>query len=104
MLKERMAKMHRELYGDYKEFTGVNMTIEQMYNTSVLKKIDKAEAKAEARIAKFEAKIEVKVAKAEKRAFSQGLVQAAKAMKAAGEAVSKIMNYTGLSRREIMAL
>jgi len=105
MLKERMAKMHRELYGGYKEFTGVNMTIEQMYNTSVLKKIDRAEARAEAmaearadaRIAKAEAEIEAKV---EKRAIAQ----VAKAMKAAGDTVSKIMRCTKLSRREIMAL
>jgi hypothetical protein len=32
------------------------------------------------------------------------LSQAAKAMKAGGEAMDKIMRYTGLSRREIMAL
>jgi len=93
MLKERMAKMHRELYGGYKEFTGVDMTIEQMYNTSVLKKIDRAEAKAEARAEAMAAK-----------AKEESLTQVAKAMKAAGEAVGKIMDYTGLSRRKIMAL
>jgi len=93
MLKERMSKMHRELYGGYKEFTGVNMTIEQMYNKSVLKKIDEVEARIEARA---EAIAEAKVEKS--------LSRAAKAMKDAGEAVSKIMHYTGLSRRKIMAL
>jgi len=82
MLKERMSKMHSELYGGYKEFSMVDMTIEQMYNESVLKKIDEAEAKAKARA---EARI-------------------AKAMKAAGDTVSKIMRCTGLSRRAIMAL
>ena len=86
MLKERMSKMHSELYGGYKEFSVVDMTIEQMYNESVLKKIDEAEAKAE------------------KRGLSQGITKVAKAMKDAGEAVSKIMDYTGLSRRKIMAL
>jgi len=93
MLKERMSKMHRELYGGYKEFTGVNMTIEQMYNESALKKIDEAEARLEARA---EAIAEAKV---EKR-----LSQVAKAMKATGDTVSKIMCCTGLSRRKIMAL
>jgi len=78
--------MHSELYGSYKEFSVVDMTIEQMYNESVLKKIDEAEAKAE------------------KRGLSQGLTQAAKAMKAAGDTVSKIMHCTGLSHRKIMAL
>jgi len=93
MLKERMIKMHSELYGSYKEFSVVDMTIEQMYNESVLKKIDEAEARA---------------AKAEKRGISQGLTQgltqAAKAMKDAGDTVSKIMHCTGLSRRKVMAL
>jgi len=93
MLKERMRKMHSELYGSYKEFSMVDMTIEQMYNESVLKKIDEAEARVDA-----------VAAKAEKRGLSQGITQVAKAMKDAGEAVSKIMDYTGLSRRKIMAL
>jgi len=82
MLKERMSRMHRELYGGYKEFSGVDMTLKQMYNESIFKKIDDAEAKAE------------------KRAFCQ----VAKAMKSAGDTVSKIMRCTGLSRRKIMAL
>jgi len=86
MLKERISKMHRELYGGYKEFSGVDMTLKQMYNESIFKKIDEAEAKAE------------------KRGISRGLTQAAKAMKDAGDTVSKIMRCTGLSRREIMAL
>ncbi|MCL2283951.1 MAG: hypothetical protein FWC26_11610 [Fibromonadales bacterium] len=54
------------------------MTLKQMYNKSVLKKLDDAEAK--------------------------GIGQVAKAMKAAGETVSKIMDYTGLSRRKIASL
>ncbi|MCL2282422.1 MAG: hypothetical protein FWC26_03800 [Fibromonadales bacterium] len=93
MLQERMSNMHSRLYGGYKEFREDNMTIEQMYNKSVLKKIDDAEARAEARA---EAKAELK---AEKR-----ISQVAKAMKTAGEAIDKIMNYTGLSRRKIAAL
>jgi len=78
MLKGRMANMHSELYGGYKEFSGVDMTLKQMYNTSVFKKMDDAKA--------------------------EGIMQVAKAMKAAGEAVDKIMNYTGLSRRKITSL
>ncbi len=40
------------------------------------------------------------IAKAEKRSLSR----TARAMKKGGEAIDKIMRYTGLSRREIMAL
>jgi len=36
--------------------------------------------------------------------LSQGITQVAKAMKDAGDTVSKIMHCTGLSRRKIMAL
>ena len=121
MLKERMSKMHSELYGGYKEFSMVDMTIEQMYNESVLKKIDEAEARLEARAeARAEARLEARaearaeamaearanarIAEAEKRYLTQGITQVAKAMKDAGETVSKIMDYTGLSRRKIMAL
>ncbi|MCL2260824.1 MAG: hypothetical protein FWC15_05650 [Fibromonadales bacterium] len=101
MLKERMAKMHRELYGGYKEFTGVNMTLEQMYNTSVLKKIDEAEARA-AKAEKLG--LNKGFSKGLNQGLTQGLTQAAKAMKDAGDTVSKIMRCTGLSRRKIMAL
>jgi len=59
--------------------------------TGIDEAIDKAVAKA--------ARTEAKLVKAEKR-----LSRTAKAMKAGGEAVDKIMRYTGLSRREIMAL
>ncbi|MCL2281959.1 MAG: hypothetical protein FWC26_01415 [Fibromonadales bacterium] len=38
------------------------------------------------------------------KGITQGTSQVAKAMKVAGETVSKIMDYTGLSRREIAAL
>ena len=97
--------MHSELYGSYKEFSVVDMTIEQMYNESVLKKIDEAEARLEA---KLEARAEARAVKAEangeKRGLTQGLTQAAKAMKDAGDTVSKIMHCTGLSRRKVMAL
>jgi predicted transposase/invertase (TIGR01784 family) len=36
--------------------------------------------------------------------INQGLSKTAAAMKAGGEAIDKIMRYTGLSRREIMGL
>ena len=78
--------MHSVLYGGYEEFTEVDMTLKQMHESSSLRTIEKAEAKAEI--------------KAEKRTTSK----IAKAMKASGEAISKIMSYTGLSRREIAAL
>ena len=42
--------------------------------------------------------------RAEKRGEKRGISQTAKAMKATGDTVSKIMRCTGLSRREIMAL
>ena len=89
--------MHSRLYGRYKEFRESNMTLKQMYNKSVLKKLDDAEARAEAKAVKAEAK-------GEKRGLTQGLTQVAKAMKATGDTVSKIMSCTGLSRREISAL
>jgi len=38
------------------------------------------------------------------KGMTKGLTQAAKAMKATGDTISKIMRCTGLSRREIMAL
>ena len=109
MLQERMSNIHSKLYGRYKEFRESNMTLKQMYNKSVLKKIDDAEARAEARAeAKAEAKVAKAEAQAEKRGLTQGMAQGisqvAKAMKAAGDTVSKIMSCTGLSRREISAL
>ena len=94
MLKGRMSNIHSELYGGYKEFTEVDMTLEQMYKTSVFKKMEDAEAKGEKRGLK----------QGMSQGINQGLTQAAKAMKAAGDTVSKIMRCTGLSRREITAL
>ena len=56
----------------------------------------------------FEEELEVRVDEAtrigEAKGLSQGLIQAAKAMKASGEAMSKIIRYTGLSRSEIASL
>jgi len=78
MLLRRLLNMHRELYGQYKEFVEVDMTLKKLVEVDVYKA----------------------VAKAEKR----GVSRTAKAMKAGGEAIDKIMHYTGLSRREIMAL
>jgi len=86
MLLRRLLNMHRELYGQYKEFVEVDMTLKKLVEVDVYKAVDKAVAKAEV--------------KTEKRVISR----TAKAMKAGGEAISKIMLYTGLSRREIMGL
>jgi len=80
MLLRRLLNM--ELYGKYPEFTEVDMTLKELADTDIDEAIDKAVAKAERR----------------------GLTQTAKAMKKGGEAIDKIMRYTGLSRREIMAL
>ena len=88
MLLRRLLNMNLELYGKYREFVEVDMTLKQLVDTGIDEAIDKAVAKTAAR-----------AAKAEKR-----LSRTAKAMKAGGEAMDKIMRYTGLSRREIMAL
>ncbi|MDR2593554.1 MAG: hypothetical protein LBC87_02135 [Fibromonadaceae bacterium] len=82
MLLRRLLNMNLELYGKYKEFVEVGMTLKQLADTGIDEAIEKAEAKAK--------KI--------------GISQTAKAMKAGGEAMDKIIRYTGLSRREIMAL
>ncbi len=99
MLLRRLLNMNLELYGEYREFVEVDMTLKQLVYTGIDEAIDKAVAKAEAKLAKAEAK----AAKAEAKA-SLSLKRFAKAMKAGGEAMDKIMRYTGLSRREIMAL
>jgi hypothetical protein len=78
MLLRRMLSMHRELYGSRKEFVEVDMRIEKLVEVEVYKAVDKAEKKSQ--------------------------IKFAKAMKAGGEAMDKIMRYTGLSRRKIMAL
>jgi len=104
MLLRRLLNMNLELYGNYPEFVEVDMTLKQLVDTGIDEAIDKAVAKAEARV---EAKAEARVAKAEAKlakAESRSQKQFAKAMKAGGEAMDKIMRYTGLSRREIMAL
>jgi len=88
--------MNLELYGEYPEFVEVDMTLKQLVYTGIDEAIDKAVAKAEA-------KAEARVAKAEAKA-EKVISRTAKAMKAGGEAMDKIMRYTGLSRREIMAL
>jgi len=64
--------------GIYKEFVEVDMTLKKLVEVDVYKAVEKAE--------------------------KRGVSRTAKAMKAGGEAISKIMRYTGLSRREIMAL
>jgi len=94
LLLGRLSDMYSELYGDYEEFTDMDARLKKFADTSWSRTWDEGIAKAEA--------------KAEKRGISQGinqgLLQAAKAMKASGEAMSKIMRYTGLSRREVIAL
>jgi len=90
MLLRRLLNMNLELYGKYREFVEVDMTLKQLVDTGIDEAIDKAVNKA------------VTKTKAETKSRSQK--QFAKAMKAGGEAMDKIMRYTGLSRREIMAL
>jgi len=82
MLLRRLSNMNLELYGKYPEFTEVDMTLKKLVYTGIDEAIDKAEAKTEKRV----------------------ISRTAKAMKSGGEAIDKIMRYTGLSRREIMAL
>jgi hypothetical protein len=103
MLLRRLLNMNLELYGKYPEFTEVDMTLKKLVETGIDEAIDKAVAKAEVKAEKAEAKAEraeAKIAMTE----SRSLKRFAKAMKAGGEAIDKIMRYTGLSRREIMAL
>jgi len=99
-----LLSMNLELYGEYPEFVEVDMTLKQLVDTGIDEAIDKAVDKAVAKaVTKAEAKAEARVAKAEAKA-EKVISRTAKAMKAGGEAMSKIMRYTGLSRREIMAL
>jgi hypothetical protein len=67
-----------ELYGEHNEFVEVNMRLEKLVKTGIPELVAETEKKS--------------------------LSKTAKAMKAGGEAIDKIMRYTGLSRREIMAL
>jgi hypothetical protein len=78
MLFRRLLNMNMELYGNYPEFKEVDMTLKDLADTDIDEAIDKAERR--------------------------GISQTAKAMKKGGEAIDKIMCYTGLSRREIAAL
>jgi len=94
MLLRKLLNMNLELYGKYPEFTEVDVTLKKLVETGIDEAIDKAVDKA---VAKAEVK-------AEKKGVNLGLSRTAKAMKAGGEAIDKIMRYTGLSRREIMAL
>ena len=106
MLLRRLLNMNLELYGDYPEFVEVDMTLKQLVDTGIDEAIDKAVNKA---VAKAVAETKKAVVAETKKAVvaetkSHSLKQFAKAMKAGGEAMDKIMRYTGLSRREIMAL
>jgi hypothetical protein len=105
MLLRRLLNMNLELYGKYPEFTEVDMTLKKLVETGIDEAIDKAVAKAEANMKKLvETGIDEAIEKAEVKAEKRGLSRTAKAMKVSGEAIDKIMRYTGLSRREIMAL
>jgi len=98
MLFDKLSRLNSELYGKYKGFTEVDMRLEKLAES----RITKAEALGEARgRAEGEAK---GISKGIAQGINQGLLQAAKAMKASGDAISKIIRCTGLSRREIMAL
>jgi hypothetical protein len=106
MLLRRLLNMNRELYGEYKEFTEVDMRLEKLVETGIDEAIDKAVAKAVAIADKKAEKRGLKegIGQGINQGISQGLSQTAAAMKAGGEAIDKIMRYTGLSRREIMGL
>ena len=82
MLFRRLLYMNMELYGQYPEFKEVDMTLKDLADTDIDEAIDKAENRGERR----------------------SLSRTAKAMKKGGEAIDKIMRYTGLSRRQIAAL
>ncbi len=86
MLLRKLSGIYKELYGKHEEFMEADMTIKKLVEASWDDTWDKNTAKVEAKVRKEE----------------KSLV--AKAMKASGEAVDKIMRYTGLSRREIGAL
>jgi len=86
MLLRKLSFIYNELYGKHEEFMEADMTIKKLVEASWDDTWDKNTAKVEA--------------KAERKFKNQ----TAKAMKAGGEAVDKIMRYTGLSRREIGAL
>jgi hypothetical protein len=47
MLLRRLLNMNLELYGKYKEFVEVDMTLKQLVDTGIDEAIEKAEAKAE---------------------------------------------------------
>lgn len=94
MLLRRLLNMNKELYGKHKEFTEVNMRLEKIVETDFVEKWDKAIDKAVAKA----------VASTVAKTQAQSSIQFAKTMKSGGEAIDKIIRYTGLSRRKIMAL
>jgi len=96
MLLRRLLNIYKELYGKHGEFMEADMTLKQIVDEGMgeIWAIDKAIAKAG----------NDPVAKTKAIADTRAKCIIAKAMKAGGEAMDKIMRYTGLSRREIMAL
>jgi hypothetical protein len=82
MLLRQLSTMYIELYGKQNEFMEVDMRLEKLVKSGISELVAETEAKTE----------------------SQSQIKFAKAMKAGGEAIDKIIRYTGLSRREIAAL
>ena len=78
MLRGRMLKMNKELYGEYNEFKEVDMTLKQLL------KVDAWEAR--------------------KQGEKRGVSRTAAKLKSMGFSIAQIIEATGLSRREISAL
>jgi hypothetical protein len=101
MLLRKLLNMNLELYGQYPEFKEVDMTLKQVVDAGMgeiwaydraIKAIDEAVARGE------------RINPGVTLSITKGAIQTAKAMKKGGETIDKIMRYTGLLRREIMAL
>jgi hypothetical protein len=82
LLLNGLSDIHLELYGKHKEFVEVDTMLKDLSITRFSKAVKEAVAENDAKC----------------------MSRTAKAMKSGGEAIDKIMRYTGLSRREIMAL
>jgi hypothetical protein len=98
--------MNAELYGGYSEFREVNMNKrwEKIIDPDFCKRYDAAKKWDEDVKKAKKQGLKEGIGQGLSQGISQGLSQTAAAMKAGGEAIDKIMRYTGLSRREIMGL
>ena len=94
ILLRRLSRLNNELYGEYEEFTEVDMALKQYESSGICELVAEVEKRS----------LKQGISQGLSQGINQGLIKTAKAMKAGGEAVSKIMRYTGLSRREISAL